>query len=330
MSVTLTGTSLTLDDVVAVARNGELVELSAKALERMASARAVVDRALEAGEVAYGVTTGVGVRKSFPVEDEGHDTLLVRQHLIGQGAAAPRDVARATTLRLANALAQGVTAARPELAAHVVRRLNEDRLPQIRTLGSVGQADLSTLADLAAGLLEDFEPARGEAIALLNQNAFSSAWGALALADTLTLLDAMDVAGALDLEALGANRTCSTLRRAGNGRTRGSVRRSRASPPCSQGAASRGATFRIRSRFEHCRRCTARRVTPSASCGRRSRSSSIPPSRIRSSWSTRTASCRWEASSRCRWRLHWTSRVLRSRRRSGALRSVPSSSCRRR
>jgi histidine ammonia-lyase len=206
VTVTLTGTTLTLDDVVAVARNDERVELSAAALDRMASARAVVERVLESDEVAYGVTTGVGVRKTFRVEDDGHDTLLVRQHLIGQGQAAAGDVARATTLRLANALARGVTSARPELAVHVVQRLNEDRLPQIRTLGSVGQADLSTMADLAAGLLEDFAPARGEAIALLNQNAFSTAWGALALADTLTLLDTMDVAGALDLEALGANR----------------------------------------------------------------------------------------------------------------------------
>ena len=111
---------------------------------------------------------------------------------------------RATALRLANALAHGSTVARPELAEHLVARLNDDRLPDVRRLGSVGLGDLGPLADLASGLLEDFELARGEAIVLLNQNAFSTGWAALAVSDALVLLDALDVAGALDLEAFGS------------------------------------------------------------------------------------------------------------------------------
>ncbi len=205
MTVVLTGTSLTLDDVVAVARDREPVELAPPALERMAAARHVVEMSLEVGTPLYGITTGVGSRKVFEVVDEGHERLLLRHHLIGHGPAAPHDVVRATALRLANALAQGITAARPELALHVVRRLNEDRLPEIRAIGSLGEADLSAMGDLADALLDDLEPVRGEAIALLNQNAFSTGWGALALADAIGLLDAMDVAGALDLEALAAN-----------------------------------------------------------------------------------------------------------------------------
>lgn len=205
MAVVLTGASLTLADVVAVARDGEPVELAAAALERMQAARAVVERVLDTGGTAYGVTTGVGVRKRFTVEDADHDRVLLRQHLIAQGPAAPHDVVRATVLRLANALAAGTTAAGPRLGELVAARLNEDRLPAVRVLGSIGQADLAAMGDLA-GMLDDHELLRGEAIAFLNQNAFSTGWGALALADALTLLDAMDVAGALDLEALGANR----------------------------------------------------------------------------------------------------------------------------
>ena len=63
----------------------------------MTAARAVVERSLEDGAAAYGVTTGVGVRKAFTVDADGHDRLLVDQHLIAQGAAAPHDVVRATT-----------------------------------------------------------------------------------------------------------------------------------------------------------------------------------------------------------------------------------------
>ena len=205
VAVLLTGATLTVDEVLRVARAGEEVRLDAAALERMRAARAVAERALADGVEAYGLTTGVGVRKAFRVDSAGHERLLVQQHLIGQGPAAPADAVRATALRLANALAQGTSAARPELAEHVVAALNDDRLPPVRLLGSVGQADLAPLADLAAGLLEGIEPARGEAIALLNQNAFSTGLAALALADAERLLDVLDVAGALDLEALGAN-----------------------------------------------------------------------------------------------------------------------------
>ena len=206
MSVALTGSGLTIDDVVRVARRGEPVSLETAALDRMASARAVVEQALADDVEAYGVTTGVGVRKSFRVTEAGHEALLLRQHLIAQGPTLPHDVVRAAALRLANALAQGLSAARPELAERVVRALNDDDLPAVRSLGSIGQADLAQTADLAVGLLADEAPAPGEGIALLNQNAFSTGHAALALHDARALLATLDVAGALDLEALGANR----------------------------------------------------------------------------------------------------------------------------
>jgi histidine ammonia-lyase len=206
MTLALTGTGLTIDDVVRVARRGEPVSLDPAARGRMVAARAVVERTLADDVLAYGVTTGVGVRKSFRVTEDGHEALLLRQHLIAQGPALPPDVVRAAALRLANALAQGLSAARPELAERVVRALNDDRLPPVRSLGSLGQADLAQTADLALGLLGDDAPAPGEGIALLNQNAFSAGHAALALNDARELLATLDVAGALDLEALGANR----------------------------------------------------------------------------------------------------------------------------
>lgn len=204
MTVPLDGHSLTLHDVVGVARRNHAVSVTPEALARMTRAREVADEVVNGGVEAYGLTTGVGVRKRARVEHDGHDRLLVRQHLIAQGPASPADVARATTLLLANALARGTTAARKELALHVVERLNTNRLPPIRILGSVGQGDLAAMADLAAGLTEGFELERGEAIALLNQNAFATGWAALAVVDAIALLDTLDVAAALDIEALPA------------------------------------------------------------------------------------------------------------------------------
>jgi histidine ammonia-lyase len=203
--VILTGRDLTLEQVVRVARGGEGVEIAGEALAAMRAARAVADHVVEAQVAAYGVTTGLGVRKANRVESRGHDVLVLAQHRIAQGPAAPRDVVRATALRLANGLARGTTVASPELALRMAGSLNDDQLPDVRIYGSAGQADLAPLADLALGVVEGVELAPGETIALLNQNAFATGWGALALHDALQLLDALDVAGALDLEALGAN-----------------------------------------------------------------------------------------------------------------------------
>lgn len=207
LSVVLTGTDLTLEEVVRVARAGERVELAPAAVERMRASRELVETALARGQEIYGFSTGVGMRKLFAIEEEQtrFNRMLIRGHLIAQGPHAPADAVRATMVKLANGLALGVSGVRPELARHVVDSLNADLTPKVRVLGSVGQADLAANADLANELLGDFELAAGEALALVNNNAFSTGLAALAVADCETLLDGLDVAGALDLEAFAAN-----------------------------------------------------------------------------------------------------------------------------
>jgi histidine ammonia-lyase len=91
------------------------------------------------------------------------------------------------------------------LAEAVVEALNGGRIPRVHVLGSLGQADLAQNADLAAGVLQDIELAPGDAVALLVGNAFSTGQAALAVADTRSLLEWIDVAGALDFEAFRAN-----------------------------------------------------------------------------------------------------------------------------
>jgi histidine ammonia-lyase len=66
------------------------------------------------------------------------------------------------------------------------------------------------MADLAHGLItrSGFEVAENEGLALVSSNAFTTAWACLATADAGALLAVFDVAGALDLEAFGANVAC--------------------------------------------------------------------------------------------------------------------------
>ncbi|HXV58097.1 MAG TPA: aromatic amino acid lyase [Gaiellaceae bacterium] len=210
MTIVLDGESLALADLVAVAREGARVELSQEAAARMRRTRAVVERALERGDAVYGTTTGVGARKKVavpPEEAAAFNRALLANHLVAAGPSAPAEVVRATALRVANGLAKGTAGVRPELAERLVAALNADELPGVRLLGSVGQADLPPLADLAHGLFADASLEAKEGLALLNSNAFSTALAALAVADAERLLRALDVTAALELEAFAANLT---------------------------------------------------------------------------------------------------------------------------
>src|SRR5580704_14515053 len=212
MTIMLNGSDLTVTQVVAAARHGEAVALAPAALEAMRQARAVVTNALSQGTPVYGLTTGVGERKSFlldPAERRKFNQRLVLNHRIAQGDAAPADVVRGAMVCLANSYAKGVTGVRPELAEMIITLLNEGFAPPVRRLGSVGQGDLGPMADLAYGLItrSGFEVAENEGLALVSSNAFTTAWAAIAVADAQNLMDTFDVAGALDLEAFEANTT---------------------------------------------------------------------------------------------------------------------------
>jgi histidine ammonia-lyase len=208
VAIELTGTSLTLDDVVRVARGGERVEVAPDALDRMRERRVVIERAARDGTPTYGVTTGVGMRRDATVsESEIHafNRSAISGHLVGLGPPADDEVVRAALLRLTNGIAAAHQGARPELAEALVDALNTGKTPVVRSLGTVGQADLAQNADLAQGVLGALELEAGEAIALLVGNAFSTGQAALAVADARSLLEWLDVAGALDFEAFRAN-----------------------------------------------------------------------------------------------------------------------------
>ncbi len=180
------------------------------AVDRMRRSRRILEQAAAGGQPIYGYSTGVGAQKRVAVERadiEHFNRMMVLNCRIGQGPPARRDVVRATLLRLANNLARAVVGVRPELAELVIQALNEDWPLEVRTLGSVGQADLLPMADLTAGLIErsGFVLEAGEGLGILDNNSFSSAIGALAVADTELLADVLDVAGALDMEAFAAN-----------------------------------------------------------------------------------------------------------------------------
>lgn len=208
MAVELTGSGLTLEDVVLVAREREPVTITPEAVRRMRERRRIVERAVAGGAVVYGVTTGVGMRRDVSVgadEARAFNRSAIAGHRVGLGPPAREEVVRAAVLCMANGLVAGHQGARPELATALLEALNEGRIPVVRSLGTLGQADLAQNADIAHGALGTFELGSGEAGSLLVSNAFSTGGAALAVADTRGFVDWLDAAAALDFEAFRGN-----------------------------------------------------------------------------------------------------------------------------
>ena len=89
---------LSEDDVVAVARHGAGVELTAGAREAIAASRDVVDALAGDVEPHYGISTGFGALATKHIPTEQRALLqrsLIRSHAAGSGPEVEREVVRA-------------------------------------------------------------------------------------------------------------------------------------------------------------------------------------------------------------------------------------------
>ncbi|NUQ13030.1 MAG: aromatic amino acid lyase, partial [Gemmatimonadaceae bacterium] len=159
------GNSLTLGDVVRVARQRAAVTLSDAARGRMLRIREVVERKLAAGETLYGVNTGFGKLSDVAIPPDRLADLqvnLVRSHAAGVGPLLPEDEVRAMMLLRANVLAKGPSGVRPALVDLLVAMLNAGLYPPVPEQGSVGASgDLAPLSHLALALIGEGDLCRG-------------------------------------------------------------------------------------------------------------------------------------------------------------------------
>ena len=229
MSVLLTGNDLTFTQLYAVAMRAEAVGLAPPAVDRMNASRAVVERVLASGGVAYGINTGFGKLASVRISPEQVRQLqvnLVRSHASGVGEPLSETETRAMMLLRANALAKGLSGIRPHVVETLCQMLNAKVHPVIPSQGSVGASgDLAPLAHLAHVLIgEGHALYRGESLpgseamkragitpvaleakeglSLLNGTQGMLALLSLALRQADTLVDTADVAASLSLDAL--------------------------------------------------------------------------------------------------------------------------------
>jgi histidine ammonia-lyase len=212
---------LTIDDVGRVSA-GTSATLDESARHQMERSRNVLERALDGAEPIYGLTTGVGPQNGLAVECEEQaqfNRLMVLAHCVGHGERAPVQFVRAAMLVRSEGLARAATATRPEVVDALLAALNAGATPDVHMIGSLGQSDLSPLAEIARALIGEgpdadllagagltplkLEP--GEGLALISANAFSIGIAALASARAETALRALEVSAALAYEGFAAN-----------------------------------------------------------------------------------------------------------------------------
>jgi histidine ammonia-lyase len=223
------GVSLTLDAFGAVVLNRQPCELARTARGRIEAGRAVIERALQSGEVVYGVNTGFGELSQVRIEPEKLLLLqrrLLLSHAAGMGEPLPDAAVRGMLLLRANTLARGHSGVRPEVVEALLGLLNHDVLPVVPSRGSVGASgDLAPLAHLALPLLgvgtllvagrpvpaaeglrragvAPLELQAKEGLALINGTQAMTSLLALAALEARRLVKAADLAGALSADAL--------------------------------------------------------------------------------------------------------------------------------
>jgi histidine ammonia-lyase len=159
-TVELHGPGVTIADVVSVARDHATVVLSDEAIERMATAREIVER-LADGEPKYGISTGFGALATVSIPPSRRRALqaaLVRSHAAGMGDPVEAEVVRAMIMLRARTLALGASGARPVVAQAMVDVLNAGIVPIVPEYGSLGASgDLAPLAHGALALMGEGE-----------------------------------------------------------------------------------------------------------------------------------------------------------------------------
>lgn len=232
MPITLDGSSLTTEKLVAIARHGEKVALDSAALERIRVCRAMLEEKLAAKEIMYGTNTGIGEFSEHILSDEQvtqFQKYLIYNHAAGIGEPAPVEHVRAALAGRINVHAHGNSGCRPEITLTLIEMLNKGVTPVVCAKGSVGASgDLAPMAQAALLLMGEGEaffqgerlpghkamerasiPIPGlmarDGLAAINGSNLLTAISALNIHDMQRFIKQAEIAAAMSIEALLGN-----------------------------------------------------------------------------------------------------------------------------
>ena len=226
--VLIDGDTLTIEDIINVARNNYKVKICDEALLKIKESRALVDELVENEETVYGITTGFGKFSDVVISKSETKQLqknLIVSHACGVGDPFDEQTVRAIMLLRANALAKGFSGIRLSTLNTLIAMINEGVHPIIPEKGSLGASgDLAPLAHMVLVMMgmgeavykgkrmlgseamekasiETVELEAKEGLALINGTQVLTAVGALAVYDAINLTRVADVCTSLTLEA---------------------------------------------------------------------------------------------------------------------------------
>ncbi len=228
--VLLTGENLTIDQVVAVARQFSKVSLSDEARVRVRAARDIVDHITD-DELVYGLNTELGplAHQLVPADRlEQYQISTIVGHAVAYGQLFETSSVRAMMLARANGMARAGVGVRGEIIDALIELLNKEVHPIVRAGGSIGQADLAEMSQIGLVLVglgeaeykgeimpgDQALKAVGmkplvlqvkEALGLISANGVTIGYGSIVIADAISVLDVFNLSAALSLEAFGAN-----------------------------------------------------------------------------------------------------------------------------
>jgi histidine ammonia-lyase len=263
MSIVLDGSSLTIEKLVRIARNGEKVELDPKALERIRVCRVMLEDKLKAHEIMYGTNTGIGEFSEVVLDDEQvkqFQRFLIYNHAAGIGDPIAVDSVRASIAGRINVHAHGNSGCRPEITLTLIDLLNKGVTPVVCQKGSVGASgDLAPMSQVALLMMGEGEafyqgkrmpakqamaqagiPVPGllarDGLATINGSNVLTAMSALHLYDINRWMKQAEIAAAMTLEALFANMKPYDVRVHEHRGFAGAIRSSKAILKCIQGS----------------------------------------------------------------------------------------------
>ena len=232
MPLVIDGSSLTIERVVAIARNGEQVQLDPRALERIRVCRSMLEQKLAAREIMYGTNTGIGEFSEKVLSDaqvRDFQKFLIYNHAAGIGDPLPIEYVRGALAGRVNVHAHGNSGCRPEITLTLLELLNRGVTPVVSEKGSVGASgDLAPMAQAALLLLGEGEayyqnerlPGREalkragiqppglearDGLATINGSNVLTAMSALQIYDMERWLKQAEIAAAMSIEALLGN-----------------------------------------------------------------------------------------------------------------------------
>ncbi len=232
MTFAITGSGLTVEHIVKVARHHEPVTLPTEVLHRLEACRAMLEKKIAAHEIMYGVNTGIGEFSEVVLNDsqlKDFQRFLIYNHAAGIGDPAPVEYVRAAMLARANVHAHGNSGCRPQITQTLVEMLNKGVTPFVCQKGSVGACgDLAPMSQIALLMLGEGKAyykgellPGGEAmrkakitppgleardgLSIINGSNVLTAMSAIFCHDAALVLKHAEIAAAMSLEALKAN-----------------------------------------------------------------------------------------------------------------------------